>query len=110
LSGGQLRRVLIAWALNDNPNVLLLDEPTTGVDMDSEEPIYLMLNEIKKNQKITIFLITHNIHIVQEYADALLAINKCVTFCGPAEEIGKPDIQRQIYGETVCVETKRGEN
>ena len=51
LSGGQLRRVLIAWALNDNPNVLLLDEPTTGVDMDSEEPIYLLLNEIKKSSK-----------------------------------------------------------
>lgn len=110
LSGGQLRRVLIAWALNDNPNVLLLDEPTTGVDMDSEEPIYLMLNEIKKTQKITIFLITHNIHIVQEYADDLLAINKCITFCGPSEEIAKPEIQRQIYGETVCVETERGEN
>jgi ABC-type Mn2+/Zn2+ transport system ATPase subunit len=109
LSGGQLRRVLIAWALNDNPNVLLLDEPTTGVDMDSEEPIYLMLNEIKKAQKITIFLITHNIHIVQEYADDLLALNKCVTFCGPSAEIGKPEIQRQIYGETVCVETRRGE-
>jgi zinc transport system ATP-binding protein len=110
LSGGQLRRVLIAWALNDNPNVLLLDEPTTGVDMDSEEPIYLMLNEIKKTQKITILLITHNIHIVQEYADNLLAINKCLTFCGPSEEIAKPEIQRQIYGETVCVETERGEN
>lgn len=109
LSGGQLRRVLIAWALNDNPNVLLLDEPTTGVDMDSEEPIYLLLNEIKKTKKITIFLITHNIHIVQEYADDLLAINKCITFCGPAAEIAKPDIQRQIYGETVCVETERGE-
>jgi zinc transport system ATP-binding protein len=106
LSGGQLRRVLIAWALNDNPNVLLLDEPTTGVDMDSEEPIYLLLNEIKQAQKITIFLITHNIHIVQEYADDLLAINKCLTYCGPASEIGKPDIQRQIYGETVCVETR----
>jgi zinc transport system ATP-binding protein len=109
LSGGELRRVMIAWALNDNPNVLLLDEPTTGVDMDSEEPIYLMLNEIKKTQKITIFLITHNIHIVQEYADDLLALNKCVTFCGFAEKIAKPDIQRQIYGETVCVETVRGE-
>lgn len=109
LSGGQLRRILIAWALNDNPNVLLLDEPTTGVDMDSEEPIYLMLNEIKFNQKITIFLITHNIHIVQEYADNVLALNKCVTFCGASEEIAKPEIQRQIYGETVCVETMRGE-
>ncbi|MCW3984585.1 MAG: metal ABC transporter ATP-binding protein [Candidatus Bathyarchaeota archaeon] len=109
LSGGQLRRVLIAWALIDHPNVLLLDEPTTGVDMDSEEPIYLMLNEIKKTQKITILLITHNIHIVQEYADDLLALNKCVTYCGPSSEIGKPNIQKQIYGETVCVETQKGE-
>jgi len=109
LSGGQLRRVLIAWALNGNPNVLLLDEPTTGVDMDSEEPIYLLLNEIKKKQKITIFLITHNIHIVQEYADDLLALNKCVTFYGTSEQLGKPDIQRQIYGEPVCVGTIRGE-
>jgi zinc transport system ATP-binding protein len=109
LSGGQLRRVLIAWALKDNPKVLFLDEPTTGVDMDSEEPIYLMLNEIKKTQKITIFLITHDIHIIQEYADDLLAINKCVTFCGPAQEIAKPETQRLIYGEPVCVETIRGE-
>lgn len=110
LSGGQLRRILIAWALSDKPNVLLLDEPTTGIDMDSEEPIYLMLNDIKKTQKITIFLITHDIHIVQEYADDLLALNKCVTFCGPSQEIAKPSTQRIIYGEPVCVETIKGEN
>jgi zinc transport system ATP-binding protein len=109
LSGGQLRRILVAWALNDEPNVLLLDEPTTGVDMDSEEPIYLMLNDIKKTQKITIFLITHNIHIVQEYADDLLALNKCITFFGQSEEIAKPSTQRLIYGEPVCVETLKGE-
>jgi zinc transport system ATP-binding protein len=109
LSGGQLRRVLIASALRETPSVLFLDEPTTGVDMDSEEPIYLMLNEIKKTNNITIFLITHDIHIIQEYADDLLAINKCITFCGPASEIGKPETQRMIYGETVCVETQRGE-
>ena len=110
LSGGQLRRILIAWALNDKPNVLFLDEPTTGVDMDSEEPIYLMLDEFKKTQEMTIFLITHDIHIVQEYTDDLLAINKCVTYCGPSKEIAKPATQRQIYGEPVCVETIRGES
>ena len=110
LSGGQLRRVLIAWALNGNPNVLLLDEPTTGVDMDREEPIYLMLNDIKKTQKITIFLITHNIHIVQEYADDLLALNKCLTFYGSSDEIARPEVQKQIYGETVCVDTIRRES
>jgi zinc transport system ATP-binding protein len=109
LSGGQLRRILIAWALIDKPNVLFLDEPTTGVDMDSEEPIYLMLDDLKKAREITIFLITHDIHIVQEYTDSLLAINKCVTFCGPSSEIAKTETQKLIYGETVCVETIRGD-
>src|SRR3990170_1158020 len=82
LSGGELRRVLIAWALIDDPNILLLDEPTTGVDVGSEEPIFLMLDGIKKSRKMTILLITHDIHIVQEYSDYLLALNKCVTFFG----------------------------
>jgi ABC-type Mn2+/Zn2+ transport system ATPase subunit len=109
LSGGQLRRVLIAWALKEKPDVLFLDEPTTGVDMDSEEPIYLMLKEIKKTNKMTIFLITHDIHIIQEYADDLVAINKCVTFCGSSQDIAKPETQRIIYGEPVCVEAVRGE-
>ena len=106
LSGGQLRRVLIAWALIDNPNVLLFDEPTTGVDLDSEEPIYRMLNELKKKEKITILLITHDIHIVREYSDRLLALNKCVTFFGDSKEIMNPSIQKIIYGETVCAGTQ----
>jgi len=109
ISGGQLRRILIAWALNDNPNVLLLDEPTTGVDIDGEEPIYRMLNELKKAREMTIFLITHDIHIVQKYTDTLLAINKCITFYGPSTEIAKSTTQKLIYGEPVCVKTIKGE-
>jgi len=102
LSGGSLRRVLIAWALADNPDVLLFDEPTTGVDMNSEEPIYATLDELKKKRKITILLITHDIHIVREYSDYLLALNKCLTFFGESKEIMNTEIQRRIYGETVC--------
>jgi zinc transport system ATP-binding protein len=102
LSGGELRRVLIAWALIDNPNVLLFDEPTTGVDLSSEEPIYAMLNELKKRNRITILLITHDIHIVREYSDYLLALDKCVTFFGESKEIMSPPVQSIIYGETVC--------
>jgi ABC-type Mn2+/Zn2+ transport system ATPase subunit len=111
LSGGQLRRVLIAWALADSPNVLLFDEPTTGVDMDSEEPIYKTLNELKKKNKITILLITHDIHIVREYSDYLLALNRCTTFFGESKEIMTPAVQKIIYGETVCAGTPdtRGE-
>jgi len=103
LSGGQLRRVLIAWALVDDPNVLLFDEPTTGVDIGGEEPILVMLSELKKSKKMTILLITHDVHIVNEYSDHLLALNRCVTFFGESKEIMNPTVQRTLYGETVCV-------
>lgn len=105
LSGGQLRRVLIAWALTDKPNVLLFDEATTGVDHDSEEPIFTMLNELKKKNMITVLLITHDVHVVREYSDYFLALNKCVTFFGESKEIMNPSVQKIIYGETVCVGT-----
>jgi zinc transport system ATP-binding protein len=105
LSGGELRRVLIAWALVDNPSVLLFDEPTTGVDLGSEEPIFLMLNDLKKKKGITVLLITHDVHIVREYSDFLLALNRCITFFGDSKKIMDPSIQNMIYGETVCAGT-----
>jgi zinc transport system ATP-binding protein len=109
LSGGELRRVLIAWALADNPDVLLFDEPTSGVDHGSEEPIFVMLNELKKRRGITLQLITHDIHIVREYSDYLLALNRCITFFGDSKKIMDPSIQNIIYGETVCVGTSSEE-
>jgi zinc transport system ATP-binding protein len=109
LSGGELRRVLIAWALVDDPNVLLLDEPTNGVDVGSEEPIFLMLDGVKKSRGMTILLITHDIHIVKEYSDNLLAINHCVTFLGKSVEIASMATQQAIYGEPVCVEALKSE-
>jgi len=105
LSGGQLQRVLIAWAIIDKPNVLLFDEPTTGVDLDSEEAIYKMLHELEKKSEITILLISHDIHIIRDYSDYMLALNKCLTFFGESKEIMNPDLQRTIYGEAVCKET-----
>jgi zinc transport system ATP-binding protein len=103
LSGGQLRRVLIAWALIDNPNVLLFDEPTVGVDVGGEESIFFMLNELKKQRNITMLLITHDLHLVKEYTDELLGLNKCVTFFGESQRIAEPALQQKIYGETVCL-------
>ena len=105
LSGGQLRRVLIAWAVLDKPNVLLFDEPTTGVDLDSEEAIYRMLRKLTKESGVTLLLISHDLHIVREYSDYVLALNKCVTFFGESEQIMNLSLQETIYGEPVCMET-----
>lgn len=103
LSGGQLRRVLIAWAIIDNPNVLLFDEPTNGVDVGSEESIFVMLDALKKEKNITMLLITHDIHIVKEYTNQLLGLNKCATYFGESQKIIDPALQQKIYGETICL-------
>ena len=104
LSGGQLRRVLIAWAIMGKPDVLLFDEPTTGVDLDSEEAIYVMLRRLTKENRITLLMISHSLHIVNEYSDYMLALNKCVTFFGESKEIMDPSLQKRIYGEPVCTD------
>jgi zinc transport system ATP-binding protein len=103
LSGGQMRRVLIAWALLDNPNVLLFDEPTAGVDIGSEESVFLMLSELKQKRDITMLLITHDLHLVKEYSDQLLGLNKCMTYFGDSQNIVEPSLQQKIYGEMVCL-------
>lgn len=104
LSGGQLRRVLIAWAIIDKPDVLLFDEPTSGVDLDSEEAIYGMLKTLTEKNEITLLLISHDLHIVREYSDYALAINHCIVFFGESKEVMNPETQKLIYGEPVCKE------
>jgi zinc transport system ATP-binding protein len=104
LSGGQLRRALIAWAIIDKPNVLLFDEPTSGVDLGGEEAIYGMLTRLTAENKITLLLISHDLHIVREYSDHVLALNKCITFFGESKEVMNPSTQKIIYGEPVCKE------
>jgi len=104
LSGGQLRRVLIAWSIVDKPDVLLFDEPTSGVDLDSEEAIYGMLRTLTARNKITLLLISHDLHIVREYSDYALALNKCMVFFGESREVMNPATQKLIYGEPICKE------
>jgi zinc transport system ATP-binding protein len=104
LSGGQMRRVLIAWAIVDKPDVLLFDEPTSGVDLDSEEAIYGMLRRLTAKNKITLLLISHDLHIVREYSDYALALNKCLVFFGESKDVMDPATQKLIYGEPICKE------
>lgn len=76
LSGGELQRVLIAFALLGHPDVLLFDEPTSGVDVSGEETIYGLLHKLRARQNLTILLISHEPEIVHEYADKVLDLGK----------------------------------
>ena len=107
LSGGQLQRVLIAWAIIDGPNVLLFDEPTTGVDLDSEEAIYEMLNTLEREHGITVLLISHDVHIIRDYSEHMLALNKRVICFAESEEITKPSVLHAIYGTGTALRRRK---
>lgn len=74
LSGGELQRVLMANALLGEPNVLLLDEPTAGVDIEGEKTFYSLFKELKKDNDLTIIFISHDPEAVKLYADKVLKL------------------------------------
>jgi len=99
LSGGQLQRVLIAFALIDHPQVLLFDEPTSGIDIGFEETIYTLLHKLQKERGTTILLISHDIGIVYRYADKVLCLNKEMLCHGKPQEVLNPQELTAVYGE-----------
>ncbi len=107
LSGGQLQRVLIAYALIDEPNVLLFDEPTTGIDLDSEEAIYEMLNQLEREHGITVLLISHDVHVIRDYSEHMLALNKKVICFAESEDITKPSVLHAIYGPGTALKRRK---
>ncbi len=104
LSGGELQRVLVAWAIIDRPTVLLFDEPTSGVDIGAEEPIYNNLDRLKSDLGVTILLISHNMHVVMHYSDFVFALNRQPLFFGPSKEVSHSKLLEIIYGEDLALE------
>ena len=103
LSGGELQKVLIAFALLGNPQVLLFDEPTTGIDIGGEETIYNLLRKLRDEHGITVIFISHDIHVVYQYANNVLCINKeKVCFGPPHEALDKAELKR-LYGTDVGI-------
>ena len=78
LSGGQRQRVMIARALCNHPDILMLDEPTASIDVNGQKQIYELLKEL--NNTITIVVISHDISVILEYASKVAHINKTLTF------------------------------
>ena len=98
LSGGQLQRVLIARALLDNPDVLLFDEPTSGIDVGGEETIYGMLKKLHSERNLTMLLISHDLNIVYKYANNVLCLNKEMICYGSPATALDPSALVKLYG------------
>jgi len=107
LSGGQQQRVFIARALVSEPELLILDEPTVGVDFKNVERFYELLHTLNREQNITLLLVTHDTGAMTEYATDVVCLNQTLHFHGePSEYTSLTDKDlSKIYGHPVNIVT-----
>jgi zinc transport system ATP-binding protein len=96
LSGGQQQRVFIARALVSRPRILFLDEPTTGVDAETQGRFYDMLDRLNKDDGITIVLITHDIGIVNRHVSQVACLNQQMVYHGTHTEFCQSEVFKEM--------------
>ena len=98
LSGGQRQRVMIAKALVNEPQILILDEPNTGVDKQSQINFYTLLKSLNEQENITILFITHDLGVIVDDINKVLCINQSLLACHDPRQIYHSEQLNQLYG------------
>jgi zinc transport system ATP-binding protein len=101
LSGGQFQRLLMAFALVGNPTVLLLDEPTAGVDEPGQEQLTQAVRRLQEREGVTVLMISHDLSVVYRYATAVLCLSHVRMCFGPPRTVLTPDTLADLYGSPV---------
>lgn len=99
LSGGELQRVLLAIATNPIPNLLILDEPVSGVDRNGTKDFYEILAKLKKEYDMSIILVSHDLDLVKKFADKVILLDKTIKKQGTVEEVYKSKEFIERFGE-----------
>ena len=97
LSGGELQRVLLALALEPMPNILILDEPLSGVDIEGMENLMDMLDEIRKTYDLSIVMTTHDFSMLPRYADQVVLVDHGIVACGSPEEVLSSEVFHRTF-------------
>ncbi len=103
LSGGQLQRVFIARALAMEPKVLILDEPSTGLDAVSQEDFYVTLRRLRDQQGISILMVSHDIGVVSNYVDKIACLNRHIHYHGPAGDEIPDRVIQEVFGRNIQI-------
>jgi zinc transport system ATP-binding protein len=101
LSSGQFQRSLIAWALAGDPDVLLFDEPTTGIDISGEETVYALLGRLHEERNLTMLIVTHDLAVVHKLSSTVLCLNQQAICQGPPLTTLTPENLQRLYGAEV---------
>ena len=104
LSGGQRQRVLIARALAVEPNLLVLDEPTNGLDLPTEAAILGLIERLHAQNGLTIVLVSHVLNVVARYATRMGVLLDGRLLVGAAEDLMQDQVLEEAYGVPVCVQ------
>lgn len=103
LSGGQQQRVMIARTLAQQPEVLLLDEPTTGIDLATQHSVLDLIRQLHRDLRLTVLFVTHDINLISPHVDRLLLLKGRIVAAGPSEEVLRPEVLQQVYEKDLVI-------
>jgi zinc transport system ATP-binding protein len=98
LSGGQLQRVLLARALLARPEILILDEPTQGLDQPGEAAFYRLLEEVRAETGVAVLMVSHDLHVVMRASDRVVCLNVHVCCEGSPQIVSEAPEYRALFG------------
>ncbi len=103
LSGGQLKRLMLARAMLHNPRLLLLDEPEAGVDMGGEQTLYQLLEQLVAERQLTALISSHELNIVLQVATQVICLNQRLFGVGPPTQMLTPQTIFELYGPNAAL-------
>ena len=100
LSGGEMQRALLARAILRKPNLLVLDEPVQGVDINGQNALYKMIADLSKSLNCAILMVSHDLHIVMSATDQVICLNHHICCQGRPEQVTQDPAYLDIFGQT----------
>jgi len=98
LSGGQFQRILIARAILNNPEILILDEPETGIDVGAEKNFYQLILHLNEKHGITTVFISHELELIYDFAKQVVCLNRALVCHGVPRKVLTPEKLEELYG------------
>ena len=98
LSGGQFQRVLLGRALLSNPHILILDEPTQGLDQPGEAAFYRLIEEVRRDTGVAVLMVSHDLHVVMAASDRVICLNGHICCEGTPRVVSTAPEYRALFG------------